>query len=50
MRGLKLLCMPANSPGENKLSRLAFRIRGSSSNFSRHKLFDYFCALMGTGF
>jgi hypothetical protein len=50
MRGLKLLCMPANSPGQNKLSRLAFRIRGASSDFSRHISRDYFCTLMGTGF
>jgi hypothetical protein len=33
MRGLKFLCMPANT-GESKLSRLAFRIRGASSDVS----------------
>lgn len=49
MRWLKIPCVPANSR-ESKLSRLAVRNRGSSSDFSLHKLFDYFCTLMGTGF
>jgi hypothetical protein len=42
--------MPAYSPEESKLSRLAFRIRGFSSDFSLHKLSDCFRPLMGTGF